>query len=112
MPAKKIAKRYSEAERAEILSFIEKYNAEHGRGGQTAAVKKFGSSTISINSWLSKSGKKTKKAAKTVKKFKNPSKLIERLKIVSAEIAKAEKSLAKHQSEAKELRKEIRAAIE
>ena len=46
MPAKKIAKRYSEAQRSEILSFIEKYNAEHGRGGQTAAVKKFGTTTL------------------------------------------------------------------
>ncbi len=112
MPAKKIAKRYSEAERAEILSFIEKYNAEHGRGGQTAAVKKFKTTTLSINSWSKKSGKKVKKAAKAAKKFKNPSKLIERLQVVSAEIAKAEKALAKYQSEAKELRKEIRAAIE
>ncbi len=112
MPAKKIAKRYSEAERSEILSFIEKYNAENGRGGQTAAVKKFGTTTLSINSWSKKSGKKTKKAAKVVKKFKNPTKLIERLQIVSSEIAKAEKSLIKYQAEAKELRKEIRAAIE
>jgi hypothetical protein len=112
MPAKKIAKRYTEEKKAEILDFIEKYNAEHGRGGQTVAVKKFGTTTLSINAWSKKLGKNTKKPTKKVKKFKNPSKLIERLKIVTSEIAKAEKSLAKYQSEAKELRKEIRAAIE
>lgn len=112
MPAKKTAKRYTEEQKTEILAFVEKFNADNGRGGQTAAVKKFGVTPLTLSAWAKKSGKKSKKAAKTVKKFRNPAKLIERLRVVSSEIAKAEKSLSKLQAEAKDLRKEIRAAID
>ena len=112
MPAKKTAKRYTEEQKTEILAFIEKFNAENGRGGQTAAVKKYGVTPLTLSAWSKKSGKKPKKAGKTAKKFRNPAKLIDRLKVVSSEIAKAEKSLAKLQAEAKDLRKEIRSAIE
>jgi hypothetical protein len=107
MPAKKTAKRYTEEQRTEILAFIEKFNAENGRGGQTAAVKKYKVTPLTLSAWSKKTGKKPKKAGKTVKKFRNPAKLIDRLKVVSSE-----KSLEKLQAEAKELRKEIRSAIE
>ena len=112
MPAKKTAKRYTEEQKTDILAFIEKFNAENGRGGQTAAVKKYGVTPLTLAAWSKKSAKKPKKAGKSAKKFRNPAKLIDRLKVVSSEIAKAEKSLEKLQAEAKELRKEIRAAIE
>lgn len=112
MPAKKTAKRYTEEQRTEILAFIEKFNAENGRGGQSAAVKKYKVTPLTLSAWSKKNGKKPKKAGKTVKKFRNPAKLIDRLKVVSSEIVKAEKSLEKLQAEAKELRKEIRSAIE
>lgn len=45
-------KRYTEAEKKEILSYVEKVNAEKGRGGQSAAAKKFGISQLTIASWL------------------------------------------------------------
>jgi hypothetical protein len=44
-------KRYTLQEKAEILDFVDRYNAEHGRGGQTAATKKFQLSPLSISSW-------------------------------------------------------------
>lgn len=50
--AKKKAKRYSAAERQEILEFIE----AQGRGGQTKAVKKYGVTAATIASWRKKSG--------------------------------------------------------
>jgi len=45
-------KRYTDAEKKEIVSFVEKVNAEKGRGGQSAAAKKFGISQLTISSWL------------------------------------------------------------
>jgi len=51
MPKKK-AKRYSQEEKEEILSFVENF----GRGGQTAAVKKYKVSPISIGNWRKNAG--------------------------------------------------------
>ncbi|MCW1883562.1 hypothetical protein OKA04_02410 [Luteolibacter flavescens] len=44
-------KRYTLQEKADVLEFVDRYNAEHGRGGQTAATKKFQLSPLSISSW-------------------------------------------------------------
>ncbi len=112
MPAKRTIKRYTDQEKSDIFAFIEKHNAENGRGGQTVAIKKFGVTAASLAAWSKKSGKKPKKATKTAKKNRNPSKLWDRLSAVKSEIAKSEKLLAKLNREAKELRKEIRAAID
>lgn len=77
--AKKTRKRYSSDEKKEIIAFVEKHDAENGRGGKTAAVAKYGISPISLSAWVKSaggpvsSGKKrgrkasSKKAAKTVK---------------------------------------------
>lgn len=51
-------KRYTDAEKKEIISYVEKVNAEKGRGGQSAASKKFGISQLTISSWLKSSGAK------------------------------------------------------
>jgi transposase-like protein len=45
-------KRYTDAEKKEIIAYVEKVNAEKGRGGQSAAAKKFGISQLTISSWL------------------------------------------------------------
>ncbi|OYU98169.1 MAG: hypothetical protein CFE26_28040 [Verrucomicrobiales bacterium VVV1] len=50
MAAKKKAtkgKRYTEAEKAEIIQLVE----SHGRGGGTAAAKKFGVSPLTVSNW-------------------------------------------------------------
>jgi hypothetical protein len=119
MATKKTAKRYTEEEKAEILNFIDTFNKENGRGGQTAAIEKYKTSAISIGNWRKGSGKKAKAAGKAgkatkaaKKKFRNPAKLIDRLHEVTKEIDKAETLLKKLTSEAKELRKEIRSAID
>jgi len=44
-------KRYTLQEKADVLEFVDRYNAEHGRGGQTAATKKYQLSPLSISSW-------------------------------------------------------------
>jgi len=50
--AKGKAKRYSDSEKKEILDFI----AAKGRGGQSAAVKKFKVTAATISSWKKKVG--------------------------------------------------------
>ena len=49
---KKKAKRYTPAQKKEILDFIE----AQGRGGQTKAVEKYGVTAATIASWRKKSG--------------------------------------------------------
>ena len=49
-------KRYTPAEKQNIVSFVEEYNSTNGRGGQSAASKKFGISQLTISSWLKAAG--------------------------------------------------------
>lgn len=49
-------KRYTDAEKKEVVDFITEYNSANGRGGQTAAATKFGISQITLASWLKKAG--------------------------------------------------------
>lgn len=49
-------KRYSPEEKNDIVSFVQKYNEENGRGGQSAAAKKYGISQLSVSSWLKSAG--------------------------------------------------------
>lgn len=65
MPAKKVAtkgKRYSESEKAEILEFVN----QQGRGGASAAVKKYGVSPLTISTWRKTSGAAPRATAKAV----------------------------------------------
>jgi len=61
MAAKKAAtkkgKRYSDAEKAEILNFI----AQQGRGGASQAAKKYGISPLTLSNWKKASGGSPKK---------------------------------------------------
>jgi phosphoserine phosphatase SerB len=69
--AKKAAvkgKRYTPAEKKEIVDFIVEYNSKNGRGGQMRAFEKWGVSQITIASWLKKSGSKPAAAPKAAKK--------------------------------------------
>ena len=58
MAAKKKTKgkRYSDAEKKKIIAFVEKVNAEKGRGGVTAAAKKYKVSPLSISNWIKGTG--------------------------------------------------------
>ncbi len=48
-------KRYSTEEKQEIVEFVNQHNAANGRGGATAASKKFGASQLSIGAWVKSS---------------------------------------------------------
>lgn len=52
---KKKGKRYTKTERQNILAYVNDYNTEHGRGGLTGAVKKYGISAVTIRQWLTAS---------------------------------------------------------
>lgn len=49
-------KRYTEKERAAVLAYVDKINALKGRGGITAAAKKFGVTPLTISHWIKKIG--------------------------------------------------------
>ena len=51
----KKARRYSPEERQKIVGFMERYNADNGRGGQKEAVKRFGVSALTLIQWARKS---------------------------------------------------------
>jgi transposase-like protein len=45
-------RRYTQAEKADILAYVDQVNAQKGRGGQSAASKKFKISPLTISSWI------------------------------------------------------------
>lgn len=49
-------KRYSAEEKSKIVSFVQEYNAANGRGGQSVAAAKFGTSQLTISTWLKGAG--------------------------------------------------------
>ncbi len=60
-----MAVRYDQKTKDEVIAFIEKYNKDNRRGGQSAAVEKFKVSPITIANWLKKAGVKKGGKAKT-----------------------------------------------
>ena len=91
-------KRYSASEKQDIVAFVEKYNSDNGRGGQSAASKKFGISQLTISSWLKSgsaapTGKRGKASGKGAGKGSISSKL-NKLLSLGTEIEKAEANLA------------------
>ena len=52
-------KRYTSEEKNKVGTFVADYNASNGRGGQSAAAKKFGISQLTIATWLRNAGLKT-----------------------------------------------------
>ena len=98
--AKKKAKRYTDAKKAEILNFID----SKGRGGQAAALKKFKVSAATINSWRKKSGRKVEsKNLGTSCDLK----VVQELIRIRTEIDAAEAQLATLQKQHKKLRSKI-----
>lgn len=67
-------KRYSDAQKQEVVAYVNKVNAEQGRGGQAAAVKKYGISVLSIAGWLKAAGAAKGKPVKGAKAAAKPAK--------------------------------------
>lgn len=89
-------KRYSAEEKQQITDFVNTTNEAKGRGGVTAAVKKFGVSALTISTWL-KGGAvgSSNKAGEAVTKRSDSqrAKFLSQLAAVDREIAVKRKEL-------------------
>lgn len=83
-------KRYTKDEKAEILIFVDKHNAEKGRGGAAAASRQFKVSQLTIGNWLKEAGSPSPRR-------KNQSgditKVLKRLGEIHKKMAKVEEEL-------------------
>ena len=66
--------RYSDSKKAEVVQFVQDYNQANGRGGQSAAVKKYGVSALTVSKWSKKDGKGPQKDPAAPKKKAVPTK--------------------------------------
>ena len=94
-------KRYSTKEKAQVLSFVEEHNAENGRGGISAAARKFGVTPLTISNWLVQS---ENASASSPRNFAT---VIRQLAKLNEQIVKAEGQLAELQKEYEQLKKEL-----
>jgi transposase-like protein len=85
-------KRYTAEEKSKIVAFVESHNAANGRGGQSAAAKKFGVSQLTVSGWLKGSGSSAR-GSKSSAKGSMQSKLATLLTL-GQDISKLEKELA------------------
>jgi hypothetical protein len=60
--------RYTDTQKKEIVAFVAKYNADNGRGGQSAASAKYKVTPLTISGWLKSAGVKAPKAKTVAKK--------------------------------------------
>jgi transposase-like protein len=92
-------RRYTAKEKAEIIAFVDKVNADKGRGGQSAASKKYKISPLTISSWIrtGPGGGITSSGGGAVA---GPiGKKLSKLQALHDQIARAEKELSKLKSQ-------------
>ncbi len=88
-------RRYTAKEKAEIIAFVDKVNADKGRGGQSAASKKYKISPLTISSWI-RSGSGGGIVSSGGAAVAGPiGKKLSKLQALHDQIAKAEKELSK-----------------
>lgn len=116
--SKGAGKRYSAAEKQEVIDFVNSYNASNGRGGQSEAARKFNISILTVSAWLKKSGSKVAKGSKAVAAGKSSAKVSSALTAkvasliqMSDRIQKAELELAKLRAGYESLKASIKAVI-
>ena len=51
-----MATRYDQKPKDQVVAFIVDYNARNGRGGQSAAAKKWKLNPITVKAWMEKAG--------------------------------------------------------
>lgn len=66
--------RYDKKTKDQVVKFVREFNEKNGRGGQSAAVKKWSLNPITVRSWLDKAGVATpgKKGKKRVRAAGKP----------------------------------------
>lgn len=63
-----MATRYTDEKKKEVVEFVKNYDQQNGRGGQSAARKKFEINPISIKKWCVEQGYTTPSSKKKGKK--------------------------------------------
>ena len=104
MSRKSKGKRYTDKEKAQVLSFVERTNAERGRGGITAASKKFGITPLTISDWIKKTGVPMARGPRNSADFAAN---LRRLADIHESISKKEDELVKLQREYAALKKKL-----
>lgn len=94
-------KRYSSTERVKILTYVDKYNAENGRGGAAAASRKYDVSQLTIGNWLRMAGSPSPKRKKSNVDI---DKVLHRLSELHKLMAETEEELDKQRKEYAELK--------
>jgi hypothetical protein len=93
-------RRYTTKEKSEIIAFVDKVNAEKGRGGQMAATKKFKLSPLTIASWIRSGITADGEAPVPASYAGGPiGRKLAELQSLHGQIVKAEKELAKMKSQ-------------
>lgn len=88
-------RRYTNKEKADIIAYVDKVNADKGRGGQSAASKKYKISPLTISSWI-RAGVGAGAAVASGGKVAGPiGKKLSQLQMLHDQIARTEKELAK-----------------
>lgn len=103
-------KRYTPEEKQRIVDFVNATNTAKGRGGATAAVKKFGVSALTIGSWIKATAAgATTKAGSGVRKQSagQRSKLIEKLSQLDREIGTRRKELEALEAKFRALKEQL-----
>lgn len=62
--------RYTDAQKQEIVNFVNDFNAANGRGGQSKAAQKYGVSQLTVSTWLKGKGASKPQATKAPKAAK------------------------------------------
>lgn len=89
-------RRYTNKEKADIIAFVDKVNADKGRGGQSAASKKYKISPLTISSWIRAGIGGGAVASGDGASVSGPiGKKLSKLQALHDQIARAEKDLAK-----------------
>jgi transposase-like protein len=92
-------RRYTAKEKAEIIAFVDKVNVDKGRGGQSAASKKYKISPLTISSWI-RTGAGGGAISSGGAAVAGPiGKKLSKLQALHDQIAKAEKELSKLKSQ-------------
>ncbi len=98
-------KRYTSAEKAEVLKWVNDYNVKHGRGGVANASKQFGITQLTIHNWVRQGG--AVMGTRALKVSANQSGILRDLADLLDQIAERETELQKLRKEYTDLQKQL-----
>lgn len=104
--ASKKGKRYTAAEKAEVLNWVNDYNLKHGRGGVANASKEFSITQLTIHNWVRQGGA-AMSSSNALKLAPNHSGILRDLADLLDQISEREGELNKLRDEYDALRKKL-----